>query len=313
MSAISSLILRSDLKSFATGAAQDALVTQSVANFLAPRCPVPTPLFSYMAYDKAKPFKIVDWRRSNGGRATQLDTGGTSTSGQLDSYALDYPVDKHVLTGSENNQIQFVRSKAQVTAQVGALSWAKEVVDAAATAAGAATDYNVSSATEDVINGIDGHILTVLKASMCGDMCPVRVLFGAGAWKLIKNHATVRGRFLANGGKKNTVPTDSEVGEMFISNPKIKVAFSSYNAAAEGATSTPTWLLDTNVYIFAAAETPTDADPSFMKTFHVGGELMQLGSYMRDDDRAEVLKCDMQAKVAVTNSAGVVRLNLTIA
>ena len=288
---------------------QDAMASLSIAEFIAPRVPVASPLFTYMAYDKAKPFKLPEFRRSRGGSATQLDTGGTAVDKQLDSYAYDYPIDKHIIQGSTEQQANFTRQKINTTAQIGSMAWAVNVLDLVASTVGAGTTFDISSSSTDVIDGLDGYILDLVKASMCGDMCRVKAVFGPTAWKKVKNHASVKDRFYTASGNKKGNPTDADVMDMIVTKPQSKITYLTVNGAAEGATSVPTFKLGSQILLFVCSDTPSDMDPSFMKTFHTN-QLMQLGSYESPATRSTVLTVDVQAVAAVTNSTGAVILNV---
>lgn len=308
---------------YATSAAQDATATLEIANFIAPTVNVTLPNFRYMVYNTQNRFRIPNAERANGGEATQIKTGGTETSGVLKPYALDYPIDEFETAGGgdalSDAQIQGIfNDAADVTAQLGALSWATTVTAAALTAAGAGTDLDSTNASLDLVNSLDAGIEAVAKASMCGQLCPVKVIIGTTAMRRLKNHVLVRGRFnngtkggkgdLATGGVN---PTDVDVMGLLLGNPKTKVSWITYDAADEGATAAPTFALGNQVLIFASADAPSRVDPSFMKTFRLRDMWMKPGRYTRADGRGEVFKMDWYALPVVTNSTAIARYNIT--
>lgn len=319
---ISKISLSAPVVNYATSAAQDATATLEIANFIAPTVSVTLPSFTYMVYDKQKRFRIPNAERAIDGPATKVRTGGTRTSGTLKPYALDYDIDEFETAGGgdalSDGQIEGIfKDAADVTAQLGALSWATTVTSAALAAAGAGTDLDSTNASLDLINSLDTGIENVAKASMCGQLCPVKVIIGTTAMRRLKNHPLVRGRFnngtkggkgdLATGGVN---PTDMDVMGLLLGNPKTKVSWITYDAADEGATESPTFALGNQILIFASADAPSRVDPSFMKTFRLRDYWMKPGRYTRNDGRGEVFKMDWYALPVVTNSAAVARFNI---
>jgi hypothetical protein len=201
-------------------------------------------------------------------------------------------------------------------AEVAALSHEKAVIDAALTAVGAGTS-KTWNASADPIADVDDAILSVIKAAKYGSLMGVGVLFGATAWKVFKNQAAVRGRFVvgSNRGKELglAVPTEQSAGQMFIGTPDVRTSYMIYDGNPEGKVESISFLLDTAVLIFARKSAPSRRDPSFMKTFRLMNKFMVPGSYMRDDGRVEVAKFDWSEDVKVTNSAACVRLNVAAA
>jgi hypothetical protein len=212
----------------------------------------------------------------------------------------------------EDGLESMLREGATAIAEVASLSHEKTVIDLALAAAGAGTGKVWNSAA-DPIADMDEQILNVLKAAKYGSLMGIGVLFGASAWRIFKNQAAVRGRFIVGNSKANNlqVPTEQGVGELFLARPEVKTSFMVYDSAAEGLAASMGFVLDSSVLIFARKANPTRRDPSFMKTFRLMGKFMVPGSYVREDGRAEVAKFDWSEDVKVTNSAAVVRLNIT--
>ena len=82
-------------------------------------------------------------------------------------------------------------------------------------------------------------ILSVIKAAKYGSLMGVGVLFGATAWKIFKNQAAVRGRFVVGNGSAKSglglaVPTEASAGQMFLGTPEVRTSYMIYDAAAEG-------------------------------------------------------------------------------
>jgi len=309
MNRLASISSKPTLKEFAQGAAQEAI--QPVADFIAPTVPVATMNGRYKVYTEKNRFHIPDTLRAMGGRATELRFDATDAAFNCEPHALDYPIDN--LERMEADALEdSLREGAVAVAEVAALAHEKKVIDMALAAAGAGTNKKWDSAA-DPVSDIDDQILTVLKAAKYGSLMGIGVLFGATAWKIFKNAANVRARFIigSKSAKSLAVPNEDIASQLFLAQPEVKTSFMVYDSAAEGLAANIGFVLDNSVLIFARKANPTRRDPSFMKTFRLMNKFMVPGSYVREDGRAEVAKFDWSEDVRVTNSAAVVRLNIS--
>jgi len=310
MSRLSDISASPVLREFAQGAAQSAIMP--VADFLAPTIEVATSVGRYKKYTEKDRFRIPNTLRSIGGRATELRFEVSDETYNCEPHALDYPVDN--LEKLESADLEnALREGAVAVAEVAALSHEKSVIDAALTAAGAGT-AKTWNASADPIADIDACILDVIKAAKYGSLMGVGVLFGASAWVVFKNAAAVRGRFVVGASGKGgnlAVPTESNAGALFVGTPDVRASYMVYDDAAPGIAESVKFLLDTAVLVFARRPNPTRRDPSFMKTFRLMGKYMVPSSYVRDDGRVEIAKFDWSEDVRVTNSAAVIRLNIS--
>lgn len=309
MNRLASISSKPTLKEFAQGAAQEAI--QPVADFIAPTVPVATMNGRYKVYTEKNRFHIPDTLRAMGGRATELRFDATDAAFNCEPHALDYPIDN--LERMEADALEdSLREGAVAVAEVAALAHEKKVIDMALAAAGAGTGKTWDSSA-DPVSDVDDQILTVLKAAKYGSLMGIGVLFGATAWKIFKNAANVRARFItgSKSAKSLAVPNEDIASQLFLAQPEVKTSFMVYDSAAEGLDANIGFVLDTSVLIFARKANPTRRDPSFMKTFRLMNKFMVPGSYVREDGRAEVAKFDWSEDVRVTNSAAVVRLNIS--
>lgn len=309
MNRLSSISSNPTLKEFAQGAAQEAI--QPVADFIAPTVPVATMNGRYKVYTEKNRFHIPDTLRAMGGRATELRFDATDAAFNCEPHALDYPIDN--LERMEADALEdSLREGAVAVAEVAALAHEKKVIDMALAAAGAGTGKTWDSSA-DPVSDVDDAILAVLKAAKYGSLMGIGVLFGATAWKGFKNAANVRARFItgSKSAKSLAVPNEDIASQLFLAQPEVKTSFMVYDSAAEGLAASIDFVLDTSVLIFARKANPTRRDPSFMKTFRLMNKFMVPGSYVREDGRAEVAKFDWSEDVRVTNSAAVVRLNIS--
>lgn len=303
----------SKVKEYATGAAQRALEILPVANFLAPTVDVATARFRYTTYSQQNAFRIPNLKRGVGGAAVQLKTGGSETLAELQPYAIDAPLDEYemALEGDDLNSV--IMDRADDVSQLAALNWSKEVIDDALASVGGGTPH--SAASVDLISKIDDAVIDVIKASRCGASCPVKVLIGPTAMARLKNNTQAIAKFVGQttrGGAKSDPGLANMSAEqatsLIIGNPKVMIAWNTYDSADEGATASAAFMLDTSVLIFAGADAPTRHDPSFMKTFRLRNKWMTPGTYKSADGRQDVYKFDWYSLPVVTNSAACVRL-----
>lgn len=309
MSKLASVSADPILVEYSQGAAQTA--TSSVADFIAPTVPVASSVGRFKRYTAKSRFRIPDTRRAVGGRAAQIGFSADDDNYNCAPHALDFPVD--ILEQAEAPELMnILQEGADICSQVGALAHEKTVVNAALAALGAGTALSIG-ANDDIIGQLDTNILAIIKAAKMGAFMNVGVVFGAGAWRVTKNHASVRGRLLANGKKDLANVNLDDFGSMLISKCESRVSLMCYDDAPEGLDEDIEFVLDGDIIVFARVAQPTRFDPSFMKTFRLRNQWMKPGTYTRDDGRAEVAKFDWSEDVQVTNAAAGVRRTVALA
>ena len=305
---------------YAQGAAQDNV--NPVADFLAPTVAVSNPVGRFKKYDQKNRFKIPNTERANTARAVEIGWTAGDATYNCRANSIDSPLDimEIAAMGSINADEQgpimedAMKEAALMVAEVGGLAHEKKVINSAVTALTAAGGAQVLTPAwtkdTDIVDYIDGYILETLKAARYGSLIGIRVLFGASIMRYFKNHPLVRNRYIV-GGTNNRGPSiaplaaldEDSIGSLFIGVPKLRVSYMVEDTAAEGLAPSINFLLDNSIIVFAAKDTPTRRDPSFMKTFRLAGKWMVPGSYLRDDQRVEVAKFDWSEDIQVTNSA----------
>ena len=296
------------LTTYAQGAAQVA--TSAIADFLAPTVPVATSVGRFKIYTAKSRFRIPDTRRAVGGRATQVGFSADDGNYNCAPHALDFPVD--VLEQMESDGLMnLLQEGADICAQIGALAHEKTVVDTALAALGNGTALAIGG-SDDIIAQLDTNILDVIKAAKMGAFMNVGVVFGAGAWRVAKNHASVRGRLLSGSKRDLANVTLEDFGSLLISKCDAKVSLMCYDDAPEGKAEDIKFALDGDIIVFARTAQPTRFDPSFMKTFRLRNQWMKPGTYQREDGRAEVAKFDWSEDVQTTNADAGVRRTVAL-
>lgn len=317
MSTLSAIASSPMLITYAQGAAQNAVAP--VADFLAPTVPVSIPVGRFKKYTQKNRFHVPDTRRAIGGRATEIGFTASDATYNCQPNAIDAPIDIMESAATENLE-DMLKESATMAAEVGGLAHEINVVNGAVTALTALGGSQVVTpswvATNDPIKDLDSYILTVLKAAKYGSLMGVRVLLGATVLSNLKNHSLVRNRFIVGGANMRgpaVAPLAAldagSIGSLLLGNPETRSSFMVYDSAAEGVAESISFVLDNSIIVFAAKESPTRRDPSFMKTFRLENKWMVPGVYMRDDQRVEVAKFDWSEDIQVTNSAAAILVN----
>jgi len=285
---------------YAQGAAQSAM--SKVAEFLAPTVPVGASTGKFKTYTEKNRFHLPDTKRAVGGRAVEVSFDASDTTFNCQPNAIDVPVD---IVEQDESMEPIMMEAADLAAEIGALSHEKTVIDTAVAALTAETPAFGSSA--DPIKTMDEYILSVLKAARYGSMMGIRVLLGGDLLVNLKNHPAVSKRIVTGKGANGVASVnEAAISNMLVGQPDVRASFMVYDAAQAGKTDDINFLLGSSMLIFAAKDAPTRRDPSFMKTFRLRNRWMQPGTYMRDDERAEVAKFDWSEDVKVTNSSAAI-------
>lgn len=296
------------LVEYSQGAAQTA--TSSVADFIAPTVPVATSVGRFKKFTVKSRFRIPDTRRAIGGRATQIGFSAEDENYNCAPHALDFPID-NLESIESDGLMNLLQEGADICAQVGALAHEKVVVDLALATLGNGTALSIGS-SDDIVSQIDTNVLDVIKAAKMGAFMNVGVVFGAGAWRVAKNHASVRGRLISGGKRDIANVTLEDFGNLLISKCDARVSLMCYDDAPEGIAEDIKFVLDGDIIVFARTAQPTRFDPSFMKTFRLRNQWMKPGTYMREDGRAEVAKFDWSEDVQATNAAAGIRRTVAL-
>ncbi len=304
------------LTQFAITASQKAI--RPVGNFIAPLCEVPDINFRYKVYTDTNRFRIPSTRRNPGSPVTRLGFSADDATGTLEPNALDFPIPN--VQGLSEEALSYSIMEAQsILADASALALENEQIGTAVNALTAdAVPFNPGDDTLDPIGdatgGLDTLCLNIIKAAKNG--APVKILFGATAFKKWRNNKQVRSRFVVSnrGGGANVgqvSPTIADVGMLLMTNPEVQLSMMVVDTSAPGTAESISFLLDEKIIIFAANGAPNRMDPSFMKTFAPMGGFFKPGSYVTEDQRDEVLKMDWTTLPKITNSAAAIMINTT--
>ena len=303
VSRIQSLSTQPLLTTFAVTSSQRAI--QPIARYLAPLVEVGDVTGRYKKYTDKHRFRVPQTRRSIGTKATVIGFEATDIPLALINNALDFPIPN--INGMSDEALTFAMMEGQQTlADISGLSHENEVVTTAIDALTAAKVNFDFSLNNDPITILDAICLDVVRAAKNG--APIKILFGATAFKKLRANANVRGKFVVSnrGGDKAGVgvvsPTIGDISNLLMLNPETKLSMFVIDNAPEGKEADIQVLLDDKVIIFASNDAPNRMDPSFMKTFVPMGGFFRPGSYTTEDQRDQVMKMDWTAEVSVTNT-----------
>jgi hypothetical protein len=298
-SRLQTIVSKSTIKEYSQSTARDSAAP--VAGFLAPTVEVGKPIAHYKVYDDKNRFRVPNTLRAINGRATELAWERGDATYNCMPHALDVPIDI-VETDDEDTMESCLQEAADLAATVGSLAHEKTTVGLAITTLTPGKESLSFAAEVDLIDKIDEQIVNVIKAARYGSLTQVKMLFGPTFFRKMKNHPSVKGRFLGGGKKEVVNPTIEDILGLFIAKPEAKLSMMVIDDAPAGKDASARFLLDGHLMIFASSANPTRYDPSFMKTFRLRNRWMTPGTYTRDDGRVEVAKLDWSEDVKVTNA-----------
>jgi len=299
------------LRNYAFDRSQGAIRPEQ--KFLAPLCEVPTLNFRYKSFNAENRFKPANTKRDIGGRATQVGFSATDSSLTLEPNALDFRIPN--VEGLSDEDLQFsMMHGTNILADAAGLGLSIEsLTTAVAATTGGKWTLNYATSTVDPIGdptyGLDNAIFNIMKA--VAGSCPIKVLFGATAFRLFRNNPFIRSRFIvgspgAKGPQSSSIglqsPNIQDVGALLFGNPDVMLSTTIYDTAAQGVTESLAYLFDSSVLVFAANDAPNTFDPSFMKTFATMGGFFKPGAYRSVDERDQFLKMDWTTLPVVTNT-----------
>ena len=304
---IETLARKHQLNGYINGAVNANLVGD--AFYLAPMVRTGSLVNTVWSYDQARPFRIPDTKRALGGKAIQVDFGGTSEDITLETHAMDTGIDVQAQTDEEI--VMNLQTQVNLAASLASLAHFNSVITAIEAASGlntATLDISNADAGTGVADALNGYIKTILLA--CGSFSPnvqLRFLWGWNAAQKVLNATSVVNR--VNGGATTgqvAVPTLNTIGNLLLTpgtQHRMCTAISdSGELNAAYSVANRSFINDDEILIVAASPNPTRQDPSAFKTLWKGSEGMGSGYYKSEDGRVEYAKFDWAYKVYTANA-----------
>ena len=206
-----------------------------------------------------------------------------------------------------DNAVRLEESRVRTLLTSATLAHEDKVYQVAKTISAVGGKGNWSNASVDPVAEIDEQIEAL--ATVCG-VLPNRIVFGLGAWRVARNHPKVI----------NRMPSNAAVGVLvqqfaaMLMNPnmEIRIGVLSKDTTRFGAAKNATNLIGAEVFVFLGQDTPSEFDPSFMKTFMTrSGGVDAVRTYRDESTRSTVHAVDWSEDVKITGSMAVKRLTIT--
>lgn len=270
------------------------------AAFLAPTVVTPAGRGQYKAFDDANAFKIYNTRRALGGKRERIVFDKTDAKFDCSPSGIEVAVDdaERDAAGEENGQ-RLLESKTKMLITASNLSRTDVTVSLALTkTAEAGIGAWLDGTTNDPVNEIDATIQKI--ATNCG-MMPNRIWMPVSTWITIKNHAKVRGRL----GNATQEGFDTTRFAALLANPNIDIMVSAAgkDTTKPGGAKTKQLMGLNAMIMFIASDSPSEYDPSFMKTFATRmGNVAGVKTYRDESCASDVVAIDWTEQQIITGS-----------
>lgn len=294
------------LTTYGQGVAQD--MGTSVADFIAPRVIVPAGAGQYKEYSSKNAFQQYITARALGGPATRIQFAADDKTFNCMPNALEIPIDdderdKAGEVGDAQQRLEESKVKTLVSSAV--LAREIKVVDLVAAISAVSGVGTWSSADADPIEEIDEVIADI---ALNGIM-PNRIVFGMGAWRVLRHHPKVIAR--QPGSANIGLTTEQLKGMLVTGDLDIRVAAMAKDTAKLGKDKSASFVVGSACYIFRGDDNPTQYDPSAVKTFSTTGSGVDAVRVYRDESaRSDVAAVDWSEDIKLTASAMIKKITV---
>jgi len=295
------------LKNYAFGVAQDVKTT--LADFIAPRVPVGVASGQFKKFDEKNAFQVYETQRAVGGKAKRIEFEATDGTFNCAANALELPIDdqERERAGSADSALE--EAKVRTLVINAALAREKKVFGLVKTAVSAVASKGVwsSDATADPIDELDEQIVAIATAT---GLMPNRMVIGLGAWRILKNHASVLKR---QQGVESKGLSLAGFASMLL-NPAIdiRVGVMGYDANKMGKAASKANVVGSEIFLFHGSDNPTQYDPGFAKTFSIGANSVEAVRQYRDEGcRSDIVAVDWSEDVQVVSTICAKRITVS--
>jgi hypothetical protein len=294
------------LLTFSQGVVADWEKKNQIASFIAPEVVVGGGIYFYKDYGLGNAFTRIDMRRALGGATKMLHLSVNDLSDINDELGLATFIDDKEREQNPSSIAMLEQRKITDLVNTCMNNNLYLVLD------GARTIANHGSGGDGAITGVTGIWQAVstndpvneinLVCKYIADnygILPNRIYFDSGAWVKYQNNPQVRGRF--QGVQVQAVTPENTVQLWNVPlQPKIN-----QGALYEGG-------VFSDVIIFFGQDSPSQFDPTFMKTFvNVAGRFTRIRSWRDEDTSSDKYKAQFWQKIKLTGQATAVRLTIT--
>ena len=293
------------LTQFAAGLSQD--LSSAMAEYLAPRVPVNSTVGQYKKFDDTNQFQTYDTARAIGGKARRIEFNASDPTYNAQPQALEIPIDDAERDAEGDFPLSLQQAKTKTLVNSAILGHDAKVITLAKTVTAVASIGEWTNNDNDPVAEVDDQIVAFVTAT--GRM-PNRIAIGLGAWNIIRNNEKVVERL-----PDITVKSVNllQVANMFI-NPsiEIKIGVLVANTVKVGGTQSNALQLDKDFFLFYAEQSPTQYDPSWMKTFMpANGSVESVRQYREEGCRSDILALDWSEDIKITGSLCCKRITVT--
>jgi hypothetical protein len=287
------------LTNYAVGIAGDS--ASELANFIAPIVATGAQHGQFKVFESDDAFQIYNTARAVGGPNTRIEFGVNDAFFNCKPQGLEIAIDDSERDpGAKPLAIEKAKIRTLViNTNTGHEAKVFDLVKAAkAASADVGAWIGAANKDKDIVEEIDGQIQAIIDAT---GMMPNRMVLGVGAWKVVKNHASVKNRMSDNQKEGATL---TQFASMLL-NPKIeiKVGILGRNANKPGKTASNSNIVGLEVFIFIASDNPTQYDPSFAKTFMPDSTPIDSVTEYRDDKcNSDVYKTNWGEDIKVVST-----------
>ncbi len=289
--------LNPTLTNFAVGVSQD--LSSALAEFIAPTVDAPDVIGQYKEFSEKNAFQLLDSRRPVGGPATRIQFDVNDPTYNCKPHALEVAVDDSERRPDAENPFAPDEAKITTLIQAATLSHEAEVLEKMRTQPAVSGVGIWSDASVDPIAELDGQIEALITAT---GRVPNRMVIGATAWTILRNHPKVIAR---QPGAAIVGITLAQLAQMLRS-PSIEIreGVLSGDANKFGKGKAASNLLGAELTIFYASPFPTLYDPSFMKTISVGGKggVTSVWTYRDNSCRSDIHAVDWSSDIKLTSA-----------
>ncbi len=279
-------------------------VIDPAAEILAPTVPVQTAAGKYKSFDDKNAFQVPETLRAIGGPANRLHFNATDPDYNCVPNALEITIDDAERQSGDIIGVEQAKTKTLVTSAMRAHS--VQVATKALTLAAAATPAWSDPAVGNPIKDLNDHIQAL--ATAVGEM-PSHIVWGLTAWRYFTEHNKVADKF-----KTGVITPNAIRAANLLLNPNIEHVITPLvrDTAKAGAAKSNAEVYGANLFIFFRSASPTQYDPSFMKTFRLGGNTVESVSMYRDEGcSSDVLKVAWMQDIRVVSSVSARRLTIS--
>jgi hypothetical protein len=302
----SAAVYSKHLSNFAFGLYQD--LGKTLVRFIAPEVPTGIGHGQFKMFDDKNAFQIHDTLRALGGENRLIEFAATDPFFNLKPRGLRIGIDDKERTDAGDYQTALEEAKVKTLVSSSVISHENDVYVAALAGLTPVSGAGVwSNTTVDPIEELDVSIAAIATAT--GTM-PNRMVFDLASWVIFRNHPLVKAR----------APIVSPIGvtpsqaAMMTINPgiDIRVGVLSKDTKKFGAARNVTSIMGGNVLIFFSQDSPTQYDPSFMKTFCKTAAMVDSVFQYRDEDRnSDMYKTNWEDDLQVISTLLAARILLS--